>query len=82
MSSPLAWLRFSLYDTRSARVKPSWAVTKLTEAVGPRPPFHRRPAFWPHLQAGEGVSVLVGGWVGFVRSQGGLHEHNSSGATR
>lgn len=30
-------------------VKPSCAVTKLTEAVGPRPPFQRRPALLPHL---------------------------------
>lgn len=30
-------------------VKPSCAVTKLMEAVGPRPPFQRRPALLPHL---------------------------------
>jgi len=38
-SSPFARLCFSLYETRSLRVKPSWAVTKLTLALGAaRPP--------------------------------------------
>ena len=36
LPSPLASLCFSLYETRSARVKPSWAVTKLTLAEGRR----------------------------------------------
>ncbi len=40
LSSPLASLCFSLYDTRSCRVKPSWQVTKLIEASG------RRPSSW------------------------------------
>ena len=35
--SPLASLCFSLYDTRSLRVNPSCAVTKLIEAMGRRP---------------------------------------------
>ena len=37
LSSPLASLRFSLYETRSLRVKPSCAVMKLTDAIGLRP---------------------------------------------
>jgi hypothetical protein len=36
LSSPLASLCFSLYETRSRSVKPSWAVTKLIDAVGRR----------------------------------------------
>src|SRR5690606_6292307 len=35
-SSPLASLCLMSYETRSWRVKPSWAVTKLTDASGPR----------------------------------------------
>src|ERR1700682_1664965 len=38
--SPFASLCFALYETRSRRVKPSWAVTKLTLAKG------RRVSFW------------------------------------
>jgi hypothetical protein len=34
LSSPLARLCFSSYETRSASVKPSWQVTKLTVFVG------------------------------------------------
>ena len=36
LASPLAPLCFSLYDTRSTSVNPSWHVTKLTDAVGLR----------------------------------------------
>jgi hypothetical protein len=39
LSSPLASLCFSLYETRSCSVKPSCAVTKFTLAVGPRSLF-------------------------------------------
>src|SRR4029077_13703072 len=39
-SSPFASLCFSLYDTRSRSVKPSWAVMKLIDANG------RRPSVW------------------------------------
>ena len=35
-SSPLASLCLSLYDTRSFKGNPSWAVTKLIDAVGRR----------------------------------------------
>ncbi|MNV82031.1 hypothetical protein D3C71_1757420 [compost metagenome] len=35
--SSLSSLCLSLYATRSRRVKPSWAVMKLTEAYGRRP---------------------------------------------
>ena len=35
--SPFASLCFSLYETRSRSVNPSWAVTKLMEATGRRP---------------------------------------------
>jgi hypothetical protein len=34
--SPLSALCFSLYETRSRRVKPSWATMKLIDAVGRR----------------------------------------------
>src|SRR5580693_9528402 len=37
LSSPLASLCLSLYETRSLSVKPSWAATKLTLAHGFRP---------------------------------------------
>ena len=37
LPSPFASLCFWLYETRSASVKPSWAVTKLIEANGLRP---------------------------------------------
>ena len=37
LPSPLASLCFSLYETRSYIVKPSWAVTKLMLFDGPRP---------------------------------------------
>ncbi len=48
-SSPLASLCFSLKATRSARGKPSWAVMKLTECRGSRPPRHSAPPVVPHL---------------------------------
>src|SRR5215218_9967800 len=35
--SPFSSLCFSLYDTRSRSVNPSWATTKLIEAMGLRP---------------------------------------------
>ncbi len=34
LPSPFASLCFSLYETRSYSVKPSWAITKLTLSVG------------------------------------------------
>jgi iron complex transport system permease protein len=37
LCSPLASLCLSLYETRSRRVKPSWAAMKLMLPVGPRP---------------------------------------------
>src|ERR1051325_2103861 len=40
--SPLASLCFSLYETRSCRVNPSCAVTKLIEAIGRRLSFSYR----------------------------------------
>src|ERR1700749_3847610 len=43
LSSPLASLCLSLYDTRSCRVKPSCAVTKLMLAHGLRPLPPYRP---------------------------------------
>lgn len=43
-SSPLASLCFSLYETRSRKVKPSWAVTKLMDAKGRRPECSYRSA--------------------------------------
>jgi len=47
--SPLASLCLSLKLTRSASVKPSWADTKLIEAVGFLLPLQRRPALLAHL---------------------------------
>jgi hypothetical protein len=48
LPSPLRWLCFSLKATRSASVKPSWAVMKLMLCCGPRPPRHCRPPLFPH----------------------------------
>ena len=42
LSSPFASLCFSLYETRSRSVNPSWAVTKLIDAIGRRPLFSYR----------------------------------------
>ena len=47
LSSPLASLCFSLKAARSARGKPSWAVMKLTECRGSRPPRHSAPPWCP-----------------------------------
>mmetsp|Transcript_27119 Transcript_27119/g.68236 ORF Transcript_27119/g.68236 Transcript_27119/m.68236 type:complete len:208 (-) Transcript_27119:1935-2558(-) len=54
LSSPLASLCFSLYDTRSASVKPSCAVIKFTECCGRRPPTHLRPPLFPHQKSSLG----------------------------
>jgi len=61
-TSPLTSLCFSLYDTRSASVKPSCAITKLMEEVGGRLPRHLRPPLLLHLCDGEcrvGVCICV-----------------------
>src|SRR4051794_26784275 len=42
LSSPFASLCFSLYETRSRSVNPSWAVTKFTDDHGRRPPCSYR----------------------------------------
>ena len=47
-SSPLSSLCFSLYATKSASVNPSCAVTKLTDADGPRVARQRAPPCAPH----------------------------------
>ena len=53
LSSPLASLSFSLYETRSLSGKPSWAVTKLIEAVG------RRESSWYRSELpGESIAEL------------------------
>ena len=53
LSSPLASLCLSLYETRSRSVKPSWAVTKLIDAVG-----RRRVGLVQVGAAGEAVAEL------------------------
>ena len=54
LPSPLASLCLELKATRSARLKPSCAVMKLTECVGPRPPLHLRPSPLPHQSFSPG----------------------------
>src|SRR6185295_15057769 len=55
LSSPLASLRLSLYDTRSFSVKPSCAVTKLTLAHGRRPLLLNRSADPARRDASSGT---------------------------
>ena len=49
LPSPLASLCLSLKATRSASEKPSWAVMKLREGAGLRPPRQPAPKPVPHL---------------------------------
>src|SRR5436309_13184517 len=57
--SPFASLCFSLYETRSFSVKPSWAVMKLTLAHGWRPPCWKQSGDAQSL----GASALAFAWA-------------------
>ena len=61
LCSPLASLCFSLNATRSARLKPSWAVTKLIEWEGVLEPRQCDPAVLPHQDSSPAAEAYRSG---------------------